>query len=105
MKLFTIGVVALLSALFFTGESDPLSVKSYIDAATGGEPINAYASSHAVIDGFSPAAEVSVEWEAVKSSNFEDLESGLKQANSTLLSLCLTAPENVKATEEYQLNC
>jgi hypothetical protein len=105
MKLFTIGVVALLSALLFTSESDPLNVRSYVDVVTGGEPINAYASSHAIIEGFSPAADVSVEWEIVEPTDFKRMDKAINSASSSLDKLCQTASVDVKKTIEYENYC
>ena len=105
MRLFIVGITAFIVSLYFNAESDPLYVKSSIAKYTGAAPIDAFASSHAIINDVSMASDVEMSWDNESSIHFQRVNMQLSDVQDDLNSLCEQADDEFRATPEFEIYC
>ncbi len=105
MKLFIIGIIAIFTSLYFQAESDPLQIKPALANYTGTKPIDAFASSHAIVNDVSFVSDVEMDWSSTNHNYYLDVNKAMDQMSSELDSICENAGDDFRATPEFNQYC
>ena len=105
MKLFIIGIIAVFTSLYFQAESDPLQIKPALANYAGAKPLDAFASSHAIVNDVSFVSDVEMDWDTSSRSYYIHVNEAMEQMSSELDSICENAGDDFRATPEFNQYC